>query len=115
VCTSPSILRSILTTAGVPDGTPKDTPVTRTTWLTESVDRGLCHAFRRNMCDTEIGHLIQWSMVPCYVVLEYENSPWVVVEPDKGFTIENISCGIATTFSHLPNISLTTARMNCVQ
>lgn len=76
------IISSNLTVKGVPDGTPKHTPVTTTTWLTESVDRGLRRCFRRNVCGSAIDYLIQRSMVPRYVVPEYDNSPWVVLHGD---------------------------------
>jgi hypothetical protein len=82
VYVSPSILRNVLTRTGVPDVTLKDTPVTATGCLTESVARSLRRAYRRNMCDTAIDYLIQRSTVLRYVVLECENSPWVVVHGD---------------------------------
>jgi aminoglycoside phosphotransferase (APT) family kinase protein len=66
----------------VPDGTPKDTAVTASRWLTESVDRALRRSFRRNLCDLAIDYLIQRSMVSRYVVPEYNDSPWVVVHGD---------------------------------
>ena len=66
----------------MPDGTPRGQPVTTTVWLTESVDRGLRRTFRGDKRSDPIDYLIQRSMIPRYVVPEYENKPWVFVHGD---------------------------------
>jgi hypothetical protein len=67
---------------GVSNGTSKQTRVSTTVWLTESVDRAL----RRNLCqnkvDLVIDYLIQRSLIPRYVVAEHDHNPWAVTHPD---------------------------------
>lgn len=67
---------------GVPDGTPCDTGVSTTVWLTESVDRGIRRSLRQRNCSNTIDYLIQRSMISKHVVGKLENSPWVVIHPD---------------------------------
>jgi aminoglycoside phosphotransferase (APT) family kinase protein len=67
---------------GVPSGTARNTPVTTTVWLTESVDRGLRRSLRQKKTSDAIDYLIQRSMIPRYIASEHENSPWVVVHGD---------------------------------
>ncbi len=60
-----------------------DKGVSTTTWLTECVDRALV----RNINDGSdvfliIDHLIQRSIIPEFVVSQYDNAPWVLMHGD---------------------------------
>lgn len=67
---------------GVPDCTPKHTPVSTTTLLTESIDRALRRNLRQRKTALVVDYLIERSMIPHYVITQYEHSPWVVVHSD---------------------------------
>ncbi|RDL30699.1 uncharacterized protein BP5553_10044 [Venustampulla echinocandica] len=67
---------------GVPDGTPKNTPVSTVVWLTESIDRALRRHLRQKKTSIVIDNLIQRSMVAQYVVPEHNTSYWAAIHPD---------------------------------
>lgn len=88
---------------GIPEGTPRGRRVSASRWVTESVDRVLRRAFDgHNLHGANIvDYLLQRSLVPLYIVDEYDNAPWVLMHcdmhhnniiTDDGFNLKGYVC-----------------------
>lgn len=82
VCLLCSCYWDVLTSLGLPDGVQNGTQISTSTWLTESVDRGLRRSLHRKDYSMVVDYLIQRSMVPKHVDTAHENSPWVFIHGD---------------------------------